>query len=227
MITIKRLSTTINYPYDELVNLIEDSTTSVPLRMVGIKRHLIAPKVTISGSKIYVQERRIKAVYYPNRNGDTVVEYYYDIHWLVLILWIISVFPFLVGIVWIPIIVISSISAIYFRINSVNKHAYNALMELNPVNKKTSKSSSNIEAKKELSQPISKNPPPIKRANSKTEYFVAVDGEQMGPYDLEKLKLLLEFKNIDRSTLIWSEGMEDWNELKNIHDLANILHNDK
>jgi hypothetical protein len=49
----------------------------------------------------------------------------------------------------------------------------------------------------------------------------------MGPYDLEKLKLLLEFKNIDRSTLIWTEGMEDWDELKNIHDLANILHNDK
>jgi len=89
MITIKRLATTINYPYEELVNLIEESTTSIPLRMVGIKRYLIAPKVTILGSKIQVQERRIKAVYYPNRNGDTVVEYYYEIHWLVLFLWII------------------------------------------------------------------------------------------------------------------------------------------
>ncbi len=94
-------------------------------------------------------------------------------------------------------------------------------MELNPVNNKTSKSSSNIDAKKESSQLISKNPPPIKRGNSKTEYFVGVDGEQMGPYDLEKLKLLIEFKNIDGSTLIWKEGMEDWDELANIDELSN------
>ena len=95
MITIKKLKTTVNYPFDELVNLIENSTTSIPLRMVGIKRHLIAPKVTISGSKIHVRERRIKAVYYPNKNGDTIVEYYYDIHWLVLILWIITIYCYI------------------------------------------------------------------------------------------------------------------------------------
>ena len=43
----------------------------------------------------------------------------------------------------------------------------------------------------------------------------------MGPYDLEKLKLLIEFKNIDGSTLIWKEGMEDWDELANIDELSN------
>ena len=222
MITIKRLTTTINYPYDELVNLIENSTTSVPLRIVGIKRYLIAPKVTVTGSRIYVQERRIKAIYYPNRNGDTVVEYYYDIHWLVLILWIVSVF-LLVGIVLIPIIVISSISAIYFRINSINKHAYNVLMELNPIDNKVTKTSSKVQTERESTQSRSKNPPPIKKGKSMTEYFIGVNGEQMGPYDLEKLKLLIEFNNIDGSTLIWKEGMEDWDELANIDELSNEL----
>lgn len=222
MITIKRLATTINYPYDELVKLIENSTISVPLHMLGIKRYLIAPNVTISGSKIDVRERRIKAVYYPNINGETVVEYYYDIHWLVLILWIVSVIPFLVGIFWIPIIVILSISGIYSRINSIKKHAYSALMELNPVNRQT-KTTTRAETKSESPKMNSINPPPIKRNNSKSEYFIGVDGEKMGPYDLEKLKLLIEFKNIDGSTLIWKEGMEDWDELSNIDELSILL----
>jgi len=222
MITIKRLKTTVKYPFDELVNLIENSTTSIPLRMVGIKRHLIAPKVTISGSKIHVRERRIKAVYYPNKNGDTIVEYYYDIHWLVLILWIVSIFPFLVGIIWVPFIAISSISAVYFRINSANKHAYNALMELNSIETQ-SKPSAKIEKIKEPIPVSSKTPPPIKKNDVKTAYFIAVDGEQMGPYDLEKIKLLIEFKNINESTLIWKEGMEDWDSLSNIEELASEL----
>ncbi len=216
------LAKTNNYPYDELVKLIENSSISVPMRMIGINKYLIAPKVTVSNSKIHFRERRIKAVFYPNRNGNTVVEYYFEIHWLVLTLWIISIFPFLVGIVWVLIIVISSISTVYFRINSVNKYAYKALMELNPVDNKSSKNISKAEIKKESPQKIT--PPPIKSGNSKTEYFIAVDGEPMGPYDLEKLKLLFEFKNIDGSTLIWNEGMEDWDKLSNIHDLAIILY---
>lgn len=216
MITIKRLATTINYPYKDLVNLIEESTTSVPLHMVGIKRYLIAPKVTISGSKIYVRERRIKAVYYPNKNGDTVVEYYYDIHWLVLILWIISVFPLLVGIVWIPIIVISAISAIYFRINSINKHAYNALMELNPIEVRTSEKTKHKFVSIDNAQSANRTPPPIKKNVTNTEYFIVIDEEQKGPFDIEKIKLLINFKNVVETTLIWKEGMEDWEEIKNL-----------
>jgi|688.fasta_scaffold376373_2 hypothetical protein len=227
MITIKKLATTINYPFDELVNLIENSTTSIPLLMVGIKRHLIAPKVTITGSKIYVQERRIKAVYYPNRDGDTVVEYYYDIHWFVLVLWIVSIVPLLVGIVWVPILLFSSISAVQLRINSVNKHANNALMALNPIEHKTSKTRAKVETKIESAQTFSATPPPIKKSVSKPEYFIVVDDEQMGPFDLEKLKLLIEFKNIDGSTLIWKEGMEDWEELSNNHELSNLLIHNK
>jgi hypothetical protein len=114
MIKIKRLKTTVNYPFDELVNLVENITRSVPLLMVGIKRHLIAPKVKVSANKIYVREPRIKAVYYPNKNGDTVVEYYYHIHWLVLILWIISIFPLLGGFKSAFFIVIYLVSIVIF-----------------------------------------------------------------------------------------------------------------
>jgi hypothetical protein len=130
----------------------------------------------------------------------------------------------LVGIIWVPIIVISSISGTYHRINGINKHAYNALMELNPIETQ-SKPSAKIE---KIIEPIpfsSKTPPPIKKYDAKIEYFIGVDGEQMGPYDLEKIKLLLEFKNINESTLIWKEGMNDWDTLSNIEELASELTN--
>ena len=223
MITIKRRSTTLNYPFIELVKLIQNSKTSIPLRMVGIKKYLIAPKTTISDSRIYVSERRISAVYYPDRDGNTVVEYSYEIHWLVLILWIITIFPLLVGIILVPLIVISSSSAVTFRINSVNKYAYNALMELNPLTLESKTPSKTEISSNYKSEKASTTPPPIKKQASNTAYFVCVNDEQMGPYDIEKLKLLYEFKNIDESTLIWKEGMEDWDALNNIPELASIF----
>jgi hypothetical protein len=42
----------------------------------------------------------------------------------------------------------------------------------------------------------------------------------MGPYDFEKIKLLIEFKNINGTTLVWKEGMEDWGLLSSIEELA-------
>lgn len=65
-----------------------------------------------------------------------------------------------------------------------------------------------------------KTPPPIKKKNdsSSAEYFVHVNEEQLGPYDFEKIKILLEFKNIDKNTLIWKEGMDDWDIISNLEE---------
>lgn len=64
-----------------------------------------------------------------------------------------------------------------------------------------------------------KTPPPIKKKESdSTVYYVHVNDEQMGPYDFEKIKVLLEFKNIDENTLIWKEGMEDWEIISTLEE---------
>ena len=65
-----------------------------------------------------------------------------------------------------------------------------------------------------------KTPPPIKKKNdsSSAEYFVHVNEEQMGPYDFDKIKVLIEFKNIDKNTLIWKEGMDDWDLVSNLEE---------
>jgi hypothetical protein len=147
-----------------------------------------------------------------------VVEYYYEIHWLVLILWIISVFPLLVGIVWVPIIVISSISGINFRIRSINKYAYDALIELNPVKVNQTSTYTQKVILNDGIQKTTNTPPPIRKNVTNTEYFIVINEEQKGPYDFEKIKLLINFNNINETTLIWKEGMEDWEEILNLNE---------
>ena len=63
-------------------------------------------------------------------------------------------------------------------------------------------------------------PPPIRTKEYKNEYFVQINDEQMGPYDLEKIKVLLEFKNINENTLIWKDGMVDWDKISNLNEFA-------
>ena len=59
-------------------------------------------------------------------------------------------------------------------------------------------------------------PPPINKAkNLNSEYFINVNNEQKGPYDFEKIKVLLEFKNIDETSLICEEGMKEWDNILN------------
>jgi hypothetical protein len=222
MITIKKKTTTISYPYDELVDIIKNSAKpgSIPLLMIGIKtKFALAPKTTIEDSIIHIQERSCNAIYSPDRNGNTKVEYRFEIHWFTLIIWIISIF-FIVGILYIPLIVIIRNLGISHRVKSINKHAYNALMELNPIDNKNKTVSTRVETKNESPQMITKTPPPIKKNNPKIEYFVHLNDEQMGPYDFEKIKLLIEFKNINGTTLVWKEGMEDWGLLSSIEELA-------
>lgn len=37
-------------------------------------------------------------------------------------------------------------------------------------------------------------------------FFLFIDGEQQGPFNLEELKT----KKIDRANKVWFEGLEDW-----------------
>ncbi len=50
-------------------------------------------------------------------------------------------------------------------------------------------------------------PPPIPGA---VTYFVAVNGQQSGPYDLNALKSMAAQGQINKDTLVWKQGMDSW-----------------
>jgi membrane protease subunit (stomatin/prohibitin family) len=51
-------------------------------------------------------------------------------------------------------------------------------------------------------------PPPI--PDSEKRYFVAVDKEPQGPFDIDKIKTMIQDGSIQRDSLVWTEGMESW-----------------
>jgi len=58
-------------------------------------------------------------------------------------------------------------------------------------------------------------PPPLPERNS-TMYYVALNDEKEGPYDLRTIQLFINEKKINKETLIWTEGLKDWVEAYSI-----------
>lgn len=50
-------------------------------------------------------------------------------------------------------------------------------------------------------------------------FFYSKHEQQFGPLSLEELK----YENIDRETLVWTEGMEEWDAASNVEDLSEFL----
>lgn len=67
-----------------------------------------------------------------------------------------------------------------------------------------------------------KTPPPFqkKKDSNSLDYFIQINDEQDGPYNFDKIKFLIEFKNIDENTLMWKEGMDDWNNASKFNEFA-------
>jgi hypothetical protein len=53
-------------------------------------------------------------------------------------------------------------------------------------------------------------PPPIRKNQTNIDYFLVINEEQKGPFDIDKIKVLLQQKEVDENTLIWKDGMDDW-----------------
>jgi hypothetical protein len=58
-------------------------------------------------------------------------------------------------------------------------------------------------------------PPPLPQRNT-TMYYVALNEEKEGPYDLRTIQLFINEKKINKETLIWTEGLSDWVEAYSI-----------
>ena len=72
----------------------------------------------------------------------------------------------------------------------------------------------------QVSQVVASSPPPLPVAIS---YFVAVDGQQTGPYGTSSLKQLVSQQQLSKDSLVWSEGMASWTKAEQVDDLANIF----
>lgn len=67
----------------------------------------------------------------------------------------------------------------------------------------------------EAQQP-SATPPPLPAQNS---YFVAIDGKQAGPFQISDLKQKIKTTEINRSSLVWAEGMPEWLKAEEVDEL--------
>jgi hypothetical protein len=57
-------------------------------------------------------------------------------------------------------------------------------------------------------------PPPIPK-----QYFVAINGQQSGPYDGNQLQQLVTSGQLNQSTLVWKQGMQNWEEAGKLLEL--------
>ncbi len=63
-------------------------------------------------------------------------------------------------------------------------------------------------------------PPPIPQSVS---FFVAIDGQQAGPFDINALKQMVSQNQINRESLVWKEGMANWLPCSQVSELSNLF----
>ncbi|MFS4415590.1 SPFH domain-containing protein [Maribacter sp. 2307ULW6-5] len=68
--------------------------------------------------------------------------------------------------------------------------------------------------------PVAPVPPPMP---AQVTYFYAVNGQQLGPVPLDRLKELFAARTINRDSLVWKQGMDNWAALKDVEELKAFL----
>ena len=71
-------------------------------------------------------------------------------------------------------------------------------------------------------QPQAAVPPPIPTA---VQWFAAIDGKQVGPFDEKSLGDFIRQNRITRETLVWRQGMAAWMQAGKIADLTGYFNN--
>lgn len=66
-------------------------------------------------------------------------------------------------------------------------------------------------------------PPKAKEPKEEPLYYIAIDGQQRGPYKYEEIRELANNAFINRSTLAWTKGMDNWQKLETIKELEKIV----
>ncbi|MEM9326058.1 MAG: SPFH domain-containing protein [Bacteroidota bacterium] len=66
------------------------------------------------------------------------------------------------------------------------------------------------------------SPPPLPQS---TSYFVAINGQQSGPFDMNQLQGMAARNELSRDTLVWSQGMPTWLPAGELMALSNLFQN--
>lgn len=66
------------------------------------------------------------------------------------------------------------------------------------------------------------SPPPLPAL---AQYFVAVQGQQTGPYTIEQLQPLVQNGSLISTTQVWKNGMANWAPANSVVELANLFVN--
>ncbi len=66
---------------------------------------------------------------------------------------------------------------------------------------------------------MNNTPPPLPQS----QYFVAVNGVQNGPFSTAQLSQFASSGELNRDTLVWKQGMESWQSAGSIDELAAIF----
>jgi membrane protease subunit (stomatin/prohibitin family) len=65
-------------------------------------------------------------------------------------------------------------------------------------------------------------PPPIP-GNAQGKFFIAANGQQSGPFDMQGLQQQARSGQLSRETLVWREGMSGWTAAGQVNELAGLL----
>lgn len=60
-------------------------------------------------------------------------------------------------------------------------------------------------------------PPPV------MQYFVAVNGQQQGPYDMATLTNMVQQGSLTKETLVWKNGMANWTPAGQVQELTSVF----
>ena len=56
-----------------------------------------------------------------------------------------------------------------------------------------------------------------------SRYYVAINRQNYGPYDMAQLRMLVQVGSLTKETLVWKEGMAQWVEAGTIQELSSVL----
>lgn len=62
-------------------------------------------------------------------------------------------------------------------------------------------------------------PPPVPNV----EFMVAVNGQQMGPFSVAQLQLMIQTGQINSNTYVWRQGMAQWELAGNVQELSSLF----
>jgi GYF domain 2 len=62
-------------------------------------------------------------------------------------------------------------------------------------------------------------PPPL------TQYFIAVNGQQQGPFDEASFRGMIQSGSVNKDTMVWKNGMIAWTAAGQVAELASLFMN--